>query len=194
MCLRIWELWQHIISNRKVEILREDSSVTRAQWWLAWPQRWGGVLVSSRPRSQWSHQPSVKLALLSAGFLGKLLTTLTNFSPFPLQFCPPCYGRGIFQMQTWDTCVLFSTQGALEKTPLGSAPGCSGGLRLGSWYGGMKMWEWSGLNWHGMLCVHLQALTPHLVNNIFELDGHKLKQGSQCEIQRSRGWRVGVTG
>ena len=32
----------------------------------------GGVLVSSSqwPRSQWSHRPSVKLALLSAGFLG----------------------------------------------------------------------------------------------------------------------------
>ena len=91
-------------------------------------------------------------------------------------------------------CPIFHSRG-LRGNTLRFCPRLQWGTqRPGSWCGGMKMWEWSGLNWHGMLCVHLQALTPHLVNNIFELDGHKLKQGSQCEIQRSRGWRVGVTG
>jgi len=154
-------------------------------WGVSFQQPMAKVPVESSALSQ---------ASITFCWILRVASNYTHqLSSFPSPICPPCCGWGIFQMQRWDSCLLFSTQGHLEETPVGSAPGCSGELR-GQAADRRNEEEWSSLNWHGMLCVHLQALTPHLVNNILELDGHELKQGSQCEIQRSRGWRMGVTG
>ena len=143
MCPRIWELWQHIISNRKVEILRKDSSVTRVQWWLAWQQggvgwRWVWRGVAGTPAHLWP--PSLfsprnsedhflllfqriclemsGILLMLGGIRGKWSASKTTTSVWDVLNSKTSKLEAGLKMQPWESNLLSRPTGLYVTEPL----------------------------------------------------------------------------
>lgn len=151
-----------------------------------------GVASSHWPRSRWWHcQASVKLALLSAWTPTVASNYTHQFHSFPFPICSPCGGRGNFYMQTWDSCLLFSTHKGLKEAPIVPAWGWGGALSGQA--DDPEEWSDTAVLRGNPACPATDAINSHLAKSCPRQaeGGHGLLQGSQFETQRSGGGEGG---